>query len=50
MCRGRVTVSIGDLEPGVPGLIPSRVGHGGVTLGHGTFPSLALACSPRNHE
>ena len=49
--RRGLVVSVGDLEPGVPGSIPSS---GAMVmmecLGQGTFPSLALVCLPRDHE
>ena len=40
-------VSVGDLEPGS---IPSRDGHGGMSLGQGTLSSLVLVCLPGGHE
>ena len=43
-------VSIGDLEPAVPGLIPSRLDYGGIPIGQGTCPRLLLVCLPRDHE
>ena len=43
-------VSIGDLEPAVPGFIPSRLDYGGIPFGQGTSPRLLLVCLPRDHE
>ena len=48
--HGRV-VGVRGLEPGVPGSIPSRSGHGEVPFGKAYLVSILVpVCLPRQHE